>query len=89
MTNAGDIDRDKLGEMVFNHPEARRKLNLATHFPVALELARQLIVEWLSLTCVAVSCSIFSPQNAVKAGLRDFLSLLRLGISGGGHATPV
>ena len=52
---AGEIDRDKLGEMVFNERLARRKLNSATHIPVALELVRQLAVQWLSLTCVAVS----------------------------------
>ena len=52
---AGDINRDKLGDMVFQDRDARRRLNSATHLPVALELVRQLAVEWLSLTSVAVS----------------------------------
>lgn len=54
LLQTGEIDRDKLGEMVFNERLARRKLNSATHVPVALELVRQLAVQWLSLTCVAV-----------------------------------
>jgi len=41
--------------MVFQDRDARRRLNSATHLPVALELVRQLAVEWLSLTSVAVS----------------------------------
>ncbi|DBA78000.1 TPA: Dephospho-CoA kinase cab5 [Trebouxia sp. C0004] len=40
--------------MVFHVHDARRRLNSATHLPVALELVRQLAVEWLSLTSVAV-----------------------------------
>ncbi len=43
--------------MVFKDRDARRRLTCATHLPVALELIRQLAVEWLSLTSVAVSGS--------------------------------
>ncbi|KAL0018856.1 hypothetical protein WJX79_010063 [Trebouxia sp. C0005] len=59
----GDINRDKLGDMVFKDRDARRRLNSATHLPVAVELARQLAVEWLSLTSVAVSGSGSGSEN--------------------------
>lgn len=52
---SGEIDRDKLGELVFNDKVARRKLNAATHLPVAVQLVRQLALKWLGLTCVTVS----------------------------------
>ena len=50
----GDIDRDKLGHKVFNDPMLRRKLNSATHLPVALELIKQMFLQWLGLTSVVV-----------------------------------
>lgn len=46
-----------MGDMIFNDRDARRRLNSATHLPVALELVRLLAVEWFSLTSVAVSGS--------------------------------
>ena len=41
---------------MFNDKALRRKLNSATHLPVAVELFRQLLVQWISLTNVVV-CS--------------------------------
>lgn len=56
--------------MVFNDGDARRRLNSVTHLPIALELVRQLAVEWLSLTSVVVSdsgnLSFVSTQGTVK-----------------------
>ena len=52
--HAGAIDREKLGDLVFTDSNARKKLNKATHLPVALELARQLVKEWLSFTSIVV-----------------------------------
>ncbi len=65
VVSAGEVDRDKLGEMVFKHRAARQKLNSATHIPVALELVRQLAVHWISLTSVAVSGDISCLQSSV------------------------
>ncbi|DBB13326.1 TPA: hypothetical protein ACH3X3_005060 [Trebouxia sp. C0006] len=63
--------------MVFKDRDARRRLNSATHLPVALELVRQLAVEWLSLTSVAVerlmkrdACSKPQAEAKVKAQMR-------------------
>ncbi len=39
----GEIDRERLGELVFKDAVARRKLNRATHPAVTLELAKQLL----------------------------------------------
>lgn len=50
----GEIDRDKVGEMVFSDKAARRKLNAATHLPVAIELARRIVLQWLKLRPVTV-----------------------------------
>jgi hypothetical protein len=41
------MNRCCAGELVFNDAAARRKLNQATHLPVALEILRQLIWGWL------------------------------------------
>ena len=51
----GKINRGKLGDLVFEDHAARKKLTAATHLPIALELFRQLAVEWLSLTNLIVS----------------------------------
>lgn len=39
----GEIDRERLGELVFNDATARRRLNRATHPAVTVEIAKQLL----------------------------------------------
>lgn len=50
----GEIDRKKLGEIVFQHPELRKQLNAATHPLVIAELAMQLLLHWLVFHFVVV-----------------------------------
>ncbi|EFJ53023.1 hypothetical protein VOLCADRAFT_55149 [Volvox carteri f. nagariensis] len=50
----GELDRERLGCMVFNDPAARRRLNAATHLPVALALARRLLLCWLTCKLLVV-----------------------------------
>jgi dephospho-CoA kinase len=50
----GEIDRDALARLVFSDPAARRRLNAATHPPVALALALALLRRWLLLTPLVV-----------------------------------
>ncbi len=40
---SGELDRERLGELVFNDAISRRKLNKATHPAVTLEIAKQLL----------------------------------------------
>eukprot|EP00967_Tisochrysis_lutea_P084140 scaffold117460_cov16-Tisochrysis_lutea.AAC.1 len=49
---AGEIDREKLGRLIFNSPTERRKLNAATHLPVGVELLRQVLWHWAKCTQV-------------------------------------
>lgn len=63
-TYAGGIDREKLGELVFTDNKARKKLNAATHLPVALDLAKQLIIQWFSFTNIIV--------RSIKIGFTAF-----------------
>lgn len=53
----GEIDRKKLGEIVFQHPELRKQLNAATHPLVIAELAKQLLLHWLLFHFVVVSAA--------------------------------
>eukprot|EP01116_Phalansterium_solitarium_P022993 TRINITY_DN7839_c0_g1_i1.p1 TRINITY_DN7839_c0_g1~~TRINITY_DN7839_c0_g1_i1.p1 ORF type:complete len:242 (+),score=0.26 TRINITY_DN7839_c0_g1_i1:47-727(+) len=39
----GEIDRDKLGQLIFKDPSQRRRLDTALRLPLALELFRQLL----------------------------------------------
>jgi hypothetical protein len=43
VASPGDIDRAVLGRLVFRDAAARRRLNAATHLPIALALAQQLL----------------------------------------------
>eukprot|EP00882_Tetradesmus_deserticola_P010993 GHRQ01011627.1.p1 GENE.GHRQ01011627.1~~GHRQ01011627.1.p1 ORF type:complete len:167 (+),score=46.77 GHRQ01011627.1:326-826(+) len=43
----GEVDRARLGQLVFADAAARRRLNMATHAPVAWQLLRQLVGHWL------------------------------------------
>lgn len=44
---AGGIDRQKLGTVIFQDAQARKRLNKATHLPIMVSLARQLLGNWL------------------------------------------
>lgn len=51
----GDLDRVALGQLVFSDAVARRRLNAATHTPVAVALLLQLLLHWLRHTrCVVL-----------------------------------
>ncbi|GLC64510.1 hypothetical protein PLESTF_000173800 [Pleodorina starrii] len=50
----GELDRERLGALVFADPAARRRLNAATHLPVALALARRLLLSWLACKLLVV-----------------------------------
>lgn len=52
--HSGEIDRKKLGELVFIDPSLRKQLNAATHPLVTLELALRLLWHWLLFHFVVV-----------------------------------
>lgn len=55
--HAGELDRTALGLLVFGDPAARRRLNAATHTPVAVALLQQLACFWMRHTpCVVRGC---------------------------------
>ena len=54
MLCSGEIDRDALGDTVFSNPAARRRLNAATHLPVAIALVGKIIAAWLTCTPTVV-----------------------------------
>lgn len=47
LDGSGNIDRQKLGDIVFSDAAARRRLNQATHAPIAVEIGRRLLWAWL------------------------------------------
>ena len=51
---SGAIDRETLGENVFNSPAARRRLNAATHLPVTVALVRSVLTAWLACKPIVV-----------------------------------
>jgi hypothetical protein len=52
---AGDLDREKLGKIVFSDPAARKRLNAATHLPVFLDVFKGILWCWLTCKFVVVS----------------------------------
>ena len=50
----GEIDRDALGAAVFADPAARRRLNAATHLPLACALLSKVLAAWLSFSSVVI-----------------------------------
>jgi len=40
-----------MAALVFSDPAKRRLLNAATHFPVAVELLRRVVLAWLKCRC--------------------------------------
>ncbi|KAJ3193011.1 hypothetical protein HK101_005594 [Irineochytrium annulatum] len=47
LSPSGEIDRPKLGAIVFRDPEARRRVNAATHPYIRLEMLRKLLWSFL------------------------------------------
>lgn len=60
--NAGHLNRELMGEMIFRDEKLRAKLNTATHLPVFVELIRQVIIAWLQHVPILVSPFIL-PSN--------------------------
>jgi dephospho-CoA kinase len=65
----GEINRERLGELVFNDATARRRLNRATHPAVTVEIAKQLLshllqCHWLVVGLLLKMSSI-SPENVL------------------------
>lgn len=50
----GEIDRRKLGDVIFSNPDARKRLNRATHLPVLFEILRQAAWYWATLRPVVI-----------------------------------
>ncbi|KAL0205408.1 hypothetical protein P9112_000715 [Eukaryota sp. TZLM1-RC] len=50
----GNLDRQKLGSIIFKDPSARRKLNSITHPKVIFEMIKQTILHWVCLRLVVV-----------------------------------
>ena len=48
------IDREKLGQLVFGNETARRKLNKATHWPVFIQLVWRIFLSWLQWRLIIV-----------------------------------
>lgn len=58
-TCTGELDRKKLGKLIFESPQLRRKLNEATHPLVTLEMVKQVIWYWLCFKFVVVMALLF------------------------------
>lgn len=50
----GELDRKKLGKLVFDSPHLRSRLNKATHPLVILEIVKQLLWHWLMFRFVVI-----------------------------------
>lgn len=50
----GEIDRKKLGKIVFDDPNARKKINQATHSAIFRELLKNLLYHFFTGTSVVV-----------------------------------
>ncbi len=51
----GNVDRVELGKLVFKDVLIRRRLNAATHLPVALDLFKKIFIHWISGTAILAS----------------------------------
>ncbi len=63
---AGELDRKKLGKLVFESAHLRRHLNEATHPLVTLEMAKQIVWCWLCFHFVVVITSLPSALYSVS-----------------------
>jgi hypothetical protein len=53
-TAAGEVDRERLGRLVFSSKALRQCLNRATHLPLALCILWELLWHWLTLHTLVV-----------------------------------
>lgn len=54
LSDSGQIDREKLGKLIFNNEKARKKLNKATHLPVFVQVLWRIFLSWLQLRPLVV-----------------------------------
>ncbi|KAK9819816.1 hypothetical protein WJX72_002721 [[Myrmecia] bisecta] len=54
LTGEGEVDREKLGRLVFADREARVKLNTATHLPVGVAILQRVLWHWLTCCWLVV-----------------------------------
>jgi len=45
----GEINREKLGKIIFNDPQLRKKLNAITHFAIFVEMWKRILIQFLCL----------------------------------------
>jgi hypothetical protein len=64
---SGELDRVALGQLVFSDAAARRRLNAATHMPVAVGLMLQLLGYWLKHVPYVVRQAQGSKQSQIAA----------------------
>lgn len=66
-TCTGELDRKKLGKLIFESPQLRRKLNEATHPLVTMEMVKQIIWHWLCFKFVVVMAPPILTRQLTKA----------------------
>ena len=67
LTESNEIDRPKLGKLVFEDANARKKLNSFTHFEILKELLKRVFWLWLkggSLIILGISYSFSLRDNS-------------------------
>jgi dephospho-CoA kinase len=52
--DSGQLDREKLGKLIFDSKPMRDKLNKATHLPVFVQLVWRIVLSWLRLRPLVV-----------------------------------
>jgi dephospho-CoA kinase len=52
--DSGQMDREKLGKLIFDSKSMRDKLNKATHLPVFIQLVWRIVLSWLRLRLLVV-----------------------------------
>ena len=50
----GTLDRELLGDIVFRHRDARKKLNKATHLPILIRILTEIVYLWLQFKFLVV-----------------------------------
>lgn len=66
----GNIDRPKLGQIIFQDPEKRKILNRCTHPYVRLEMVKQALLYWIKGADVVV----FDVPLLIESKLDRFMS---------------
>ncbi|KAL0246174.1 hypothetical protein GEMRC1_007388 [Eukaryota sp. GEM-RC1] len=64
----GDLDRAKLGTLIFQDPEARKRLNSITHPRIIFEMVKQTIFHWLMLRLIVI----WDTPLLIETGLHRF-----------------